>query len=50
MNMISTGAFLTEMDSSSKKDELVSKLMPLGKKEFESGTGGRNFIDGPVIM
>jgi len=33
MNMISTGAFLTEMDASSKKDELVSKLVAAWEKK-----------------
>ena len=33
MNMISTGAFLTEMDASSKKDELVTKLVAAWEKK-----------------
>ena len=33
MNMISTGAFLTEMDASNKQDTIVSKLVSAWEKK-----------------
>jgi len=50
MNMISTGTFLTEMNTSDEQSSLVEKLVSAWeKKEHETSQGWRSFFDGPVV-
>jgi hypothetical protein len=50
MNMISTGAFLTEMDASKDHSALVKKTSGrMGKEKFKSCKSGRNVPHGFIF-
>ena len=49
MNMISTGAFRTEMDASDKQQSTTGKLVGAWEKECESSTGGWCIFVGAVV-
>ena len=49
MNMISTGAFQTEMDASNKQSTLAKICSSLGKEKCESSASRRRLSHGPVV-
>ena len=50
MNMISTGAFQTEMDASNKQRHISEKIRScLGKEKCESSAYRWRFTNGPVV-
>ena len=48
MNMISTGAFLTEMDASNKQPTIAKKFAAVWEKKNASNAWKRRIINGPV--
>ena len=49
MNMISTGAFQTEMDASNKQPTLAEKFAAVWEKKNAKAARAGGVFDGPVI-